>query len=429
MVGDSGGFARVSRTLIVAMAAVVLSVSASALYARHRLSNTDEVLSIAANGAPSIRALATARMHLNRCGFELGRAVARPDASDPLALADSEHRQFHAALTTYLTLPLYPGERELQQALAPKVDALDAAYRQARAHAGDPAELRAVVIDRIAPAVVDVDGRLAQLTALDGDSVAAATRTIERQELRHDVFVYLLFAASFILAAIATLLVIRAVRRYFRVLDRRGKELEYFALQIGHDVLNPLTPIAAGLQLARDGARDEPVRQALERGLRGVDRIQRNISGLLAFARAGERSAADARAPLSRCIDGVVADLAAAAPRIVVERVDAVAARCDDGVLIRIVRAMLADALQRSGDGEVRVRALAARGRVRLEIAGGPALRGVDPFAPRIRGVSTGYPGIELEMLTARRLAETHGGRVGAATVDAHTVTFVELPT
>jgi signal transduction histidine kinase len=429
MGADSEGFRRVGRVLVAAMLAVVLSVSASALYARYRLSNAAEFFNISANAAPTISYMGNARTHLHRLDYEVDHAVAGPSGSVPAGRIDRELRQLHEAISLNESVPMFPGEPELHQRLRPALARLDrtVAAALAKKRAGDQSGATRAVFDEMDPAIQDVDDLLAQLLELNSNHLAADAATIQRTQRRNDLSVYALFGGSIVLAAIATLLVIRAIRRYFAVVDRRSKELEYFAIQIGHDILNPLTPIAAALRIAKQQSADG-IGPALERGMRGVDRIQRNVSGLLAFARAGERSPPEASTPLRPCIEGVVADLAAGA-RVVVEALPGGAVRCGEGVLARIVRAMLADALGRSDGGEVRLRVVAQQRSARIEVAAGPPQWGeIDLFAPRIRSVASGYPGIELEMLAARHLAETHEGRVGTTSAGGRCVTFAELP-
>jgi len=431
MGADSVGFKRVSRMLIAAMVAVVSSVLASSLIARFRLSSSSEAVSIATNAAPSIRQLTNARRHLHHIEFALDQAVAMPRITHSLASVEHEQRLLDAAVADYLKLPRFADEGQLQDRLRSQLGVLETALASAlaRLHAGDAAGARPIVFEQLDPALEETDEYLAQLVELNSDHLARDAAAIHQRERSYDLFVYLLFGGSSLLAVVATLLVVRAVRRYFTVLDRRSKELEYFAIQIGHDVLNPLTPVSAALRIAQDRVNDDAVRTAVERGMRGVDRIQRNISGLLAFARTGEPSPPGATARMKRCIESVVADLSTQEARILVDGVEDTAVRCADGVLARIVRAMVADALVRSEGEAVHLRAVVARGRVRLEVtAGAAAGPGVDLFAPRIRGSATGYPGIELEMLTARHLAETHGGRVGTVASGDQCVTFVDLP-
>jgi len=170
-------------------------------------------------------------------------------------------------------------------------------------------------------------------------------------------------------------------------------------------------------------------RQSLDRGLRGVDRIQGQLESLRSFASAEERSAPEARAAVKSSLDQVLAARADVQATVSAELGDQTFVRCSEEVLDRILRAMLTDAVERSGGQPIRVQATESRRWVRIDIQGGPASpRGDDPFSAHIRGPDSGYPGIDLAMLSARRLAESHGGGVASRSVGDACVTRVELP-
>ena len=414
------------------MFAVVASFVASALYSHSRLSSAAEALSIATNAAPSIRYVADARMHLHRLALPLSYEVAAADSPTVAASIANERRLLDDNLSSYYKLPVYAGERDLQRALKAPLDKLDAGLASVRERlaAGEKASARTVVFEQIGGVLDELDDRLRQLVELNGGHLEADATEIQRKQRRYNKMIFVLYGVSILIAALATLLVISAVRRYFSVLDRRARELEFFAIQVGHDILNPLTAVLAGLRIARDQASGDSLRQTLDRSLRGVDRIQEQLAGLRSFAAsAAERSSSGTPASVKACLEGAVAALAHAGARIVCESAEDVWVDCPNEILERIVRALLADAVTRSGSDTVRVRVVASARRVHVEIEGGPVpARGVDLFSARVRGPDSGYPGIDLAMLGARRLTEAYGGVVGTRAAGDDCVTFLELP-
>ena len=106
------------------------------------------------------------------------------------------------------------------------------------------------------------------------------------------------------------------------------------------------------------------------------------------------------------------------------------------GVLSSIVENLVRNAVKYMGERNERrvdVRVEPHGGMVRLEVEdSGP---GIPPafydtiFDPHVRGRTDGKPGIGLGLATVKRIAESHGGKVGfRSRLDAGTIFWVELP-
>ncbi len=410
--------------LVGAMFAVVVSFIGSSVYTRQRLSHTANALSVATNAAPSIRYLTEARSSMTSLAVHVTRAASLGEGIPVTGVP--ERRLLQASLDAYLALPVYVGEREQQARLMATLGQLDWLLIEVPNRlTSDGISGRAWVFDTFLPAVRRVDDALRDLVDFNGVQLENDARAIRRNEVRYNAIAYSLNGLSLGLAILATALVLRAVRRFYLVLEKRSTQLEYFAVQIAHDIFNPLTPIAVALRSSQ--RRGEPS-AVLERALRGVDRIQRNVEGLLAFAQASTVVADAGPAGIGPALAEVVADARGrGAAHVVVEPVVDRQVACSPHVLRRILREVVGYAIDAAAD-EVHVRAERRRGATRLEVSFAVPEGLTDPFGPRIRGADSGYPGIDLEMPTVRRMIEAIGGATGVMIHRARCILWVRLP-
>ncbi len=212
-------------------------------------------------------------------------------------------------------------------------------------------------------------------------------------------------------------------------LQRSNMHLAAFAGQVSHDLLAPLSAVSLALELVDEQLEEDETDAAVVRGLVGsavgaARRAQATVGGLLEFAGLGGRLR---REPVDGAglVDEVLVDLSARRGATTVV-VDAVPPLLGDPVQLRaVVQNLLANAFthaDRPGvcvlvDGEhlgevVRVRVHDSGPGVPPELRERIFARGARGDAARSESVA-GH-GIGLD--TCRRIAASHGGRVGVET-------------
>jgi signal transduction histidine kinase len=192
--------------------------------------------------------------------------------------------------------------------------------------------------------------------------------------------------------------------------------------------------------LKREFADDDRRAVALQRGIRGLGRVEDLVRDLLVFAQAGAAPDPGARASLQAIVGGVVADAepeaAAARVRVEVGSLPACDVACSPGILQSLVANLVRNAIKYmppdASERRVTISASVGGGRVHVEVAdtgGGVPLDARERvFQPYVRGHRR-QPGLGLGLATVRRLAEAHGGRVGLRSNERGGATFwFELP-
>jgi signal transduction histidine kinase len=106
------------------------------------------------------------------------------------------------------------------------------------------------------------------------------------------------------------------MRHVARVLEERNRwqamraeELEQFAGRVAHDVRGPLATTSMALQLCMHEAASERAEVLVERGARGVMRVETIVDGLLRFARAGARPELGVQTRVAPVVEEIVAEL------------------------------------------------------------------------------------------------------------------------
>lgn len=436
-----------SPALIASFAAVALAFTvgtAAAQVFSWRIRSAAE--EITGNSSPSISYLSAMRStlrqlqvavddHVTACG--MGRC------GPPPARAEELRGALEAAWRSYQLLPTFPGEADRW----PRVEALIGGLRDTVAvafeavRAGRWSDAQARLHGEVNPAFDRLDGEIAQMVEADhtqGLAVAGRIDAFARTSMAVAVAVDLVALA---LTALAATLGIRAVRRYERSLRERADELEQFAGRVAHDVKSPLAATAIALHVARRQS-TELGQAALERGERGVQRVQRLVDGLLDFARAGAVSTREAAADVQEVVDDVVGELGPVAEaqgvELRVESTPGARVACSPGVLTSIVSNLVRNAITHMGAGEprvvrVRVPSVGAGQAVRLEVEdtgpGIPAAIGERVFEPFVRGSEDGSTGTGLGLATVKRFVDAHGGRVGfQPRAGRGTVFWLEMP-
>lgn len=438
------------RFLAGSFAAVALTFVAANAVTQHAMTRIDAASDeIAFDSAPSIQRLAAVRTGARHTEFLLGRALNSADPGDRAAV-EPALAQLHADANAYLTLPTFPGEKDLWRELNSSITAFDGAIQRALAHldAGAVQAARAGVGSVVSAAnrISDASARAIEFNAQNGRELALSIKKVRRDA----TFVgYALNISCVVFALFAALLVGRQVRRYGTLVEEhaaldeaRATELESFAGRAAHDIMNPIsaTQMALALALKRD-VQDARVRELVERALRNLLRVRSIIDGLLQFARAGARPGPGVAASVASVIDDVTTGIRPAADAAGIElRVEGASpscVRCSVGVLTSVISNLMQNAVKHMDEHRV-TRRITLRVEDRSDVVHfevedtGPGIAPEllsDIFLPYVRGPNRGTEGIGLGLATVRRLCEAHGGTVGVrSSVGQGSVFWFELP-
>jgi len=398
------------RSLPLTMSVVVLAFVAATVYSQRLLSNDAEALDIAGNSAPSIASLADARAELRA----LERIAAR---SDGHGLWPAHRRRLDAALVEYERTPMYPGEPELDAEARRQLARVDVAVQS-----GAPAQTTEAALD-------ELDGAIFSLSELNRSHLLDAARMIGQGGRRRNLVAFTLDGIAIVIAFIATLLAARTVERHLRVMERRTRELEHLAIQVGHEIANPLAPIEVALHGAAARADEEPARAAVERAQRSLGRIHETIARLVAFAKAGVAHAGPpSRTPLGPALaDAARAVGCTAAGGGDIHVAGDVAVALPEALL----RELLADFLGGSAQPNTPLESVGvtlSSHDVRIAVARAAAADGADPFDPQLHIPGAAHPGIDLRLATVRRYVEGAGGTVGVRRGRRREELWIELP-
>ncbi|MGX5682522.1 sensor histidine kinase [Schumannella luteola] len=216
------------------------------------------------------------------------------------------------------------------------------------------------------------------------------------------------------------------LRRVAEELRRSNEQLGQFASQVSHDLRNPLTALGGFLELAEDDPGLEQAPMAAESVARArsvASRMTDMVVDLLAYARAEGARPQRVAVDLGELTNAVIEDLDAAIAECSASiSVDARASVTGDPTLLRaLVQNLLANALKFTAatgtTPRVEVRAEHIGGAVRLTVDdNGPGIPVDDRdrvFGLMERGSTTEASGLGIGLATCRRIAESHGGRIG----------------
>lgn len=432
-----------------AFAVVVVAFVAATTYSESRTSVIDQsALSIANNAAPSIQHLAVGRAGLRQLVLAEDEYVDTFVAGgrlSPNALAEAR-AVLEGEVQAYLTLPLYPGEREAWADAKRGLDGLDGALVNVVAAAAQGAGALRAADARFRAQVEAVEEFFTRDLQVNADMAARLASRIETVSQRRRRLVFGLDAVCAVATLATGLLVLRLLRRdqrltraYETALERRADELEAFAGRVAHDVRNALMPVSLSVsQLARMELGESPGRW-VNTADRGVWRLFELVEGLLAFAKAGAQPVPGQTAEVADVIHDVVvaqrpsADEAGCELRASV--VQPCRVPCNAGVLTSLVGNLVGNAIKHIDGSPIRridVSAGLRDGVVRISVEdtgpGVPDHLREAIFQPFVRG-ATAAPGVGLGLATVRRLAEGHGGAAGLEPVPGGGSRFwIELP-
>jgi signal transduction histidine kinase len=425
----AGSRALARRLLPLTMGVVVAIFVASTIYSQVLLTSDVEAFDIASNSAPSIADLANARAQLRALEREADRIVAAEDqaAADRARATYADHRRvIDAALTQYLKTPDYPGEHELFAHVPAGLAALDALV--ADGQAARPSD-RVAAQRRIETAIDELESSMHAVSELNRRELLKSAQEIARIGRRKNVYAFVLDGLGIVVAFIATMLAARTVERFIATMRRRAREIEHLAIQVGHEIANPLMPIMAALRMLeqRDGD-EEQQRTALARARRSLQRIEESIGRLATFAQAGVPS----NDPLPRTLlaPALAAAAGPAGAGVAIDPTWHVAV--PEPTLQDLLADLFAGCVPPGGAPLAAVAVRASRDHVRLTLErptdGDGAHDPFDPFDPQLHVPGMSHPGIDLRLAKVRRQVEACGGAVGARRGKNVQRLWIELP-
>jgi signal transduction histidine kinase len=406
---------------------------------------------IATNAAPSIEKLGSARSEARHLHAILREQLAdvergaRPKSDDVAAMRE----RFDRDIADYFLNPTFEGERGQWRDLLSQKDRLedDMVRFSQEIATEDETAARARLAGPLAVDFTQLGDTIAKLIELNALESRELALDIRRQHFASELLAVVLDVVCVVLTFAAAIVLRRSLRvsadledQNRRIEEARAVELEQFAGRIAHDILSPLGAVSFALEIA--GRSDEPAKRttAVERGRRGLARVQRLVDGLLGFARSGARPEPGAYASVSAVINDVVSEIRPSAEAAGIElRAETIATdvACSEGVLTSLVANLLRNAVKYIGDPSVKritVRAMERAHCVRFEVT--DTGRGLPPdlearvFEPYVRGAGHDHMGVSigLGLATVRKLVEAHGGVVGVRSTDAGCTFWFELP-
>lgn len=216
------------------------------------------------------------------------------------------------------------------------------------------------------------------------------------------------------------------LRRVQRGLVESNAQLEHFAVQVSHDLRNPLTALTGFIELAADSpemASAPRAAQSLARAEAAAGRMTSMVTDLLDFARMGGTRPHIVDVDVADTVDAVLEDLDTALSSTGAEvTVDtATRVRGDDTLLRVLLQNLIANAVKFSAAADkaprirVWVETLPDGWRVNIDDNG----EAVDPemrervFEPMQRGHGADVQGIGIGLATCQRIVDAHHGTIG----------------
>jgi signal transduction histidine kinase len=426
----------------VAFALVVLAFFASTVYSQYSTRDNDRAAhDISDDAMPSIVRLANARHELRRLENAVKQYLRVPTDERQV---EERRKVFDDAIDAYWQIPSDLPEQRMWPQLRHRVAEMDHVIDRALDSPLTESE-RSTLRGQMDRTVERTSELLRDLINMNAEQAGTEAARIRKVRVRSDEIALFLDGMCVLLTLLVAFLAMRALRHYTRMQEERNRlertraqELETFAGRVAHDVLGPLSATSMALQLAKRDAPSTQARDVLERGTRGVRRVQTIVDGLLRFARAGAQPEPGVRTAVAPLIEEMVLELQPMAAQSHIElRADDVAdieVACNAGVLTSLLENLMRNAIKYMTDAPSRsivVRVYERGDHARFEVIdSGP---GIAPellpriFEPYVRGRHN-LPGIGLGLATVRRMVEAHGGTVGVDSSPRGSRFWFELP-
>jgi signal transduction histidine kinase len=432
----------------VAFAAAVVAFGAAIFISQRAAQQIREyVADVTENANPSVMHLVRERDVLSQLHVDLLRyrdavthgATSALDVSGPLARADQEWQLYDAT-------PLFPGEKELQDRVLPRVDHLEELVRKiAAASVSDRREALRLIDGEAPKAFRDASDGLMDLVVLNQQEGHAAALQVEALRRTSAQLAWGLGAFATLLVLVLAGLVVRSLQELgrlqterARILEQRAVEHEIFAARVVHDIRAPLTVGQLWLERVRGQPSEKLLSEGLEKVSVSLRRASQLVEDLYAFARANIVDRGRRRTPLREAVKYAVDE---ATPRaegagieLHSEPVPEVTIAAAPGVVASVLSNLLSNAINYAGRGaRVTVRAVVGD-QVHVDVADTGV--GIPPevqsriFEPYVRGEATaGVGGLGLGLATVKQLVERNGGACGVESREgAGTRFWFELP-
>ena len=422
---------------------------AATAYTVHRLRALDNLsATIANNAVPSVEYLGRSGVRLLRLRQLLFETlVPLRGHADTITAAREELQGLNRDIDQYLRITPLPGEGALWDQMRRDLDkaAQLAASVLLAEQKGDTAAAQRLFAEAI-PAFDQASQTMLETMEFDvkeSERLAHEVRDVRRSNTQNIIVLDMLAA---VVAAVSTLVALRAARDHDRLLEKhsamlsqRVTELDRFAGRVAHDILSPLDAVSMGLALI-SATGDTGSRGYAERSSKALQRVRLLVEGLLQYARAGGRVETAERTSVAPVLENVLSDCReggrASGIDVTFAFGETLEVACSAAVLTSIVQNLVSNALKYMGERTVRridVHASRAGERVRIEVAdtgpGIPAKLQPTIFEPFVRGPQENVSGMGLGLATVKRLVKAHGGEITVRSVPGKGTTFcVELP-
>jgi signal transduction histidine kinase len=249
------------------------------------------------------------------------------------------------------------------------------------------------------------------------------------------------------LAILAAWLLLRQMRSRhalvestLRFHEERAAEMERFSGRVAHDIRNPLQAARLAADLASRKSSEPPVRELAARVMRSLSRADTITTALLEFARSGAQPEPGARTDVGAVVEETIGAMAPEAASSGIDLranpVPPVLAACSEGVYASLLGNLVRNAMKYMGPSETRrivVDVTRTDGVIRTRVEDtGPGISAAllpSLFEPYFRASRGTAEGLGLGLATVKKLAESHGGSVGARSEVGRGSTFwFELP-
>jgi len=432
-----------AKWLVGVMASVVLAFALATLFTeRYEQAVEDRAQEITGKAMPSLQMISVARGNLRGLENDLERLAAVPQELQANVAGDvmAARRELDDSLAAYNAVPYLPGEHELYLEVDRARDALESTIDVFLA------QPTAEALAQVHHEVDLVDGAIQNIVEFDARAGRRLGMQIRSVHERGMALAAVLDSLSFLLAAAATVLALRQLRRAARQrqaerrkLEEQNEALGNFAGRVAHDVLSPLGAVQLSLDVVREIAKEPAAQRVVACGESAVRRVKTLVEDLLAFSRAGGLPDPGISAQVAPVLSEVVAELDPQARAhgiaLAISTVPAGAVACSPGVLTSIVSNLVRNAIKYMRDSPERridVRVYRSGQRWRFEVQdtgpGVPLEEQRRIFEPYVQ-LRKGSEGIGLGLATVERLVRAHGGSVGVmSAVPRGALFWFELP-